>query len=179
MQMSSPRSSEKRLEVKLFGVEISRLNLKQLHPSYCGLRFVFFKPNHPFNRSRGKLDAPKSLTRTLLRGMRLAMYIVGQERRLVNPPSQVVAGVRTVTTNMNGRDVLPRLSRPFAFSDAFLTFLSNSIAQITVWLEGTSRCRRCALTIDSNLKHAAHNINLAAKGVVVAKSTSSHARPTR
>jgi len=40
---------------------------------------------------------------------------VGQERRLVNPPSQVVAGVRTVTTNMNGRDVLPRLSRPFAF----------------------------------------------------------------
>jgi hypothetical protein len=40
---------------------------------------------------------------------------VGQERRLVNPPSQVVAGVRTVTTNMDGRDVLPRLSRPFAF----------------------------------------------------------------
>ena len=47
--------------------------------------------------------------------MRVAMYIVGQERRLVNPPSQVVAGVRTVTTNMDGRDVLPRLSRPFAF----------------------------------------------------------------
>ena len=43
------------------------------------------------------------------------MYIVGQERRLVNPPSQVVAGVRTVTTHMDGRDVLPRLSRPFAF----------------------------------------------------------------
>ena len=49
--------------------------------------------------------------------MRVAMYIVGQERRLVNPPSQVVAGVRTVTTNMDGRDVLPRLSRPFAFFD--------------------------------------------------------------
>ena len=30
------------------------------------------------------------------------MYISGQERRLVDPPSQVVAGVRTVTTNMNG-----------------------------------------------------------------------------
>jgi len=44
------------------------------------------------------------------------MYIVGQERRLVNPPSQVVAGVRTVTTKMNGRDALPRMSRPFAFS---------------------------------------------------------------
>jgi len=43
------------------------------------------------------------------------MYIVGQERRLVNPPSQVVAGVRTVTTKMNGRDALPRMSRPFAF----------------------------------------------------------------
>ena len=46
------------------------------------------------------------------------MYIVGQERRLVNPPSQVVAGVRTVTTNMDGRDALPRMSRPFAFSVA-------------------------------------------------------------
>jgi len=40
---------------------------------------------------------------------------VGQERRLVDPPSQVVAGVRTVTTNMDGRDALPRMSRPFAF----------------------------------------------------------------
>ena len=45
------------------------------------------------------------------------MYIVGQERRLVDPPSQVVAGVRTVTTNMDGRDALPRMSRPFAFKD--------------------------------------------------------------
>jgi hypothetical protein len=43
------------------------------------------------------------------------MYSVGQERRLVDPPSQVVAGVRTVTTNMDGRDALPRMSRPFAF----------------------------------------------------------------
>jgi hypothetical protein len=111
--------------------------------------------------------------------MRLAMYIVGQERRLVNPPSQVVAGVRTVTTNMNGRDVLPRLSRPFALSDAFLIFPSESIAQIILWLEGTSRCRRCDLTINSNPKHDAHNFNLAAKGVVVAKFASSHARPAR
>jgi len=31
------------------------------------------------------------------------MYIVGQERRLVDPPSQVVAGVRTVTTQMDER----------------------------------------------------------------------------
>jgi hypothetical protein len=60
--------------------------------------------------------------------MRLALYIVGQERRLVNPPSQVVAGVRTVTTNMNGRDVLPRLSRPFAFLWAFLNFLPTKYA---------------------------------------------------
>ena len=58
----------------------------------------------------------------LLHGMSLAMYIVGQERRLVNPPSQVVAGVRTVTTNMNGRDALPRMSRPFAFSAAIFLF---------------------------------------------------------
>ncbi len=38
------------------------------------------------------------------------MYIVGQERRLVDPPSQVVAGVRTVTTHMNRRCTLPRCS---------------------------------------------------------------------
>jgi hypothetical protein len=55
------------------------------------------------------------LTKTLLHGTGVAMYIVGQERRLVDPPSQVVAGVRTVTTNMDGRDALPRMSRPFAF----------------------------------------------------------------
>jgi hypothetical protein len=39
----------------------------------------------------------------LLRGTNIAMYIVGQERRLVDPPSQVVAGVRTVTTQMDER----------------------------------------------------------------------------
>jgi hypothetical protein len=38
-----------------------------------------------------------------LRGITVAMYIVGQERRLVDPPSQVVAGVRTVTTKMDER----------------------------------------------------------------------------
>jgi len=38
-----------------------------------------------------------------LRGTTVAMYIVGQERRLVDPPSQVVAGVRTVTTKMDER----------------------------------------------------------------------------
>src|SRR5918912_2009909 len=43
-----------------------------------------------------------------LHGIDIAMFIMGQERRLVDPPSQVVAGVRTVTTNMNGRDTLPR-----------------------------------------------------------------------
>lgn len=51
----------------------------------------------------------------ILHGTVIAMYSVGQERRLVDPPSQVVAGVRTVTTNMDGRDALPRMSRPFAF----------------------------------------------------------------
>jgi len=38
--------------------------------------------------------------KSLVRGTSVAMYIVGQERRLVDPPSQVVAGVRTVTTQM-------------------------------------------------------------------------------
>src|SRR5438445_7012883 len=41
--------------------------------------------------------------KSLLRGITVAMYIVGQERRLVDPPSQVVAGVRTVTTQMDER----------------------------------------------------------------------------
>jgi hypothetical protein len=70
-----------------------------------------------------KLVVSTFFNKNALAGMRVAMYIVGQERRLVNPPSQVVAGVRTVTTNMNGRDVLPRLSRPFAFFDALLNSL--------------------------------------------------------
>jgi hypothetical protein len=43
------------------------------------------------------------------------MYIVGQEETAGESSVSVVAGVRTVTTNMDGRDVLPRLSRPSAF----------------------------------------------------------------
>ena len=43
------------------------------------------------------------------------MYIVGQEETVGESSVSVVAGVRTVTTNMDGRDALPRLSRPFAF----------------------------------------------------------------
>jgi hypothetical protein len=46
------------------------------------------------------------------------MYIVGQERRLVDPPSQVVAGVRTVTTNIGRARPLPRL-RPSCFYRLF------------------------------------------------------------
>src|SRR5712664_3874914 len=49
----------------------------------------------------------------LLHGTSVAMYISGQERRLVDPPSQVVAGVRTVTTKNEWARTLPR-SRPFA-----------------------------------------------------------------
>jgi hypothetical protein len=48
---------------------------------------------------------------------------VGQEETAGESSVSVVAGVRTVTTNMDGRDVLPRLSRPFAFSAAL--FNSN------------------------------------------------------
>ena len=47
------------------------------------------------------------------------MYIVGQEETVGESSVSVVAGVRTVTTNMDGRDVLPRLSRPFAFLKPF------------------------------------------------------------
>jgi len=65
--------------------------------------------------SQSKLITIDPLPKTVLHGTGVAMYIVGQERRLVDPPSQVVAGVRTVTTNMDGRDALPRMSRPFAF----------------------------------------------------------------
>src|SRR6266850_104610 len=50
----------------------------------------------------------------LLRGTSVAKYIVGQERRLVDPPSQVVAGVRTVTTKMNGR-CDPHVAAPIRF----------------------------------------------------------------
>ncbi len=59
---------------------------------------------------------------TILHGMRVAMYIVGQEETAGESSVSVVAGVRTVTTNMDGRDVLPRLSRPFAFSTARFHF---------------------------------------------------------
>src|SRR5262245_31659065 len=57
------------------------------------------------------------------------MYIVGQERRLVDPPSQVVAGVRTVTTNMDGRDALPRMSRPFAFKSSTVSSKPHAAAR--------------------------------------------------
>jgi len=50
------------------------------------------------------------------------MYIVGQERRLVDPPSQVVAGVRTVTTQMDERcDAHVAALIPF-FRCSFLLF---------------------------------------------------------
>jgi hypothetical protein len=52
--------------------------------------------------------------KSLLHGIMVAMYIVGQERRLVDPPSQVVAGVRTVTTKMDGR-CDPHVAAPIRF----------------------------------------------------------------
>jgi len=61
----------------------------------------------PADRSNiGKIASFQGFSRgqkSLLRGISVAMYIVGQERRLVDPPSQVVAGVRTVTTQMDER----------------------------------------------------------------------------
>ena len=52
---------------------------------------------------QSKLNTTDPSPKTVLHGTGVAMYIVGQERRLVDPPSQVVAGVRTVTTKMNER----------------------------------------------------------------------------
>ena len=71
------------------------------------VRVTFRAPNFKYKRFISEI-------KRFLHGTTVAMYIVGQERRLVDPPSQVVAGVRTVTTNMDGRDALPRMSRPFA-----------------------------------------------------------------
>src|SRR5688572_15167332 len=71
-----------------------------------------------------------SVQKTLLRGTIVAVYIAGQERRLVDPPSQVVAGVRTVTTKMDGR-CDPHVAAPILFMTkrktdcAFLFLHSN------------------------------------------------------
>ena len=60
----------------------------------------------------------------LLHGTIVAVYIAGQERRLVDPPSQVVAGVRTVTTNMSRRGTLPRCRACSLFIQASRRFPS-------------------------------------------------------
>ena len=63
---------------------------------------------------KGTFRAIPNARKLLLRGISVAKYIVGQERRLVDPPSQVVAGVRTVTTKMNGR-CDPHVAVPIRF----------------------------------------------------------------
>ena len=60
------------------------------------------------------------------------MYIVGQEETVGESSVSVVAGVRTVTTNMDGRDALPRLSRPFAFSITPFGAQVRLLSKITV-----------------------------------------------
>ena len=82
--------------------------MKNLHSPACQIGRILNKKA----AFQGFLTAKK----LLLRGISVAKYIVGQERRLVDPPSQVVAGVRTVTTNMNGRDTLPRCRAHSLFS---------------------------------------------------------------
>jgi len=74
---------------------------------------------HQIERSPEPLPNPtftgfSPCKKSLLRGTSVAMYIVGQERRLVDPPSQVVAGVRTVTTKMDGR-CDPHVAAPILF----------------------------------------------------------------
>jgi hypothetical protein len=70
-----------------------------------------------FLNQRQALAAFTHARELLLRGISVAKYIVGQERRLVDPPSQVVAGVRTVTTKMNGR-CDPHVAVPIRFFQA-------------------------------------------------------------
>ena len=59
--------------------------------------------NHSYIGKSANFQRFPHAKKSLLRGISVAMYIVGQERRLVDPPSQVVAGVRTVTTQMDER----------------------------------------------------------------------------
>src|SRR6266446_3173665 len=80
--------------------------MKNLHPG-PGLIGEF--PNKGW-----ALGAFQHARKLLLRGISVAKYIVGQERRLVDPPSQVVAGVRTVTTKMDGR-CDPHVAAPIRF----------------------------------------------------------------
>ena len=81
-----------------------------------------------------------------MHGTRVAMYIVGQEETAGESSVSVVAGVRTVTTNMDGRDVLPRLSRPFAFSAVIFNSNSKSNRRRGKIRTGSSRDRvKCGL----------------------------------
>ena len=69
--------------------------MKKLHSALIS-SLPIYRELHAFRAIAGS-------QKSLLRGISVAMYIVGQERRLVDPPSQVVAGVRTVTTKMDER----------------------------------------------------------------------------
>ena len=69
--------------------------VKKLRVSSCQIVLILAEKS----AFRAFFDARK----LLLHGISVAKYIVGQERRLVDPPSQVVAGVRTVTTQMDER----------------------------------------------------------------------------
>jgi len=53
---------------------------------------------------------------------------VGQERRLVDPPSQVVAGVRTVTTKMDER-CDAHVAALIRFFDHEFLFRESSLSQ--------------------------------------------------
>jgi len=88
-----------------------------------------------------------------LHGMVLAMYIAGQERRLVDPPSQVVAGVRTVTTTMNGRGTLPRCRACSLFiNDIHSIFKSKNIGvRYNHWSFSDEDRRDCPWNSDSIL----------------------------
>jgi hypothetical protein len=87
-----------------------------------------------------KVKVQTALNNYRLHGISVAVYIAGQERRLVNPPSQVVAGVRTVTTNMNGRGTLPRCRACSLFQALSAIFLHYSNTIRVVVLQSVPGC---------------------------------------
>jgi hypothetical protein len=115
----------------------------------CRCKSYTLRPNlhssqdHPRASMRQKpckIEVQTALKNYCLHGISVAVYIAGQERRLVNPPSQVVAGVRTVTTNMNGRGTLPRCRACSLFQTTSAIFLQYPITIHVVVLQSVSGC---------------------------------------
>jgi hypothetical protein len=77
------------------------------------------------------------------------MYIVGQEEAVGESSVSVVAGVRTVTTNMDRRDALPRLSRLSAFVSDLLEISRKRKDQLNQPADRVASCVSARTTIGS------------------------------